>query len=186
MAVWAVFFIFVIFVIPVVFVKSNELQNIGLAKPRFRNTRVRSTPISWSRGSTGVPRYGCIPRSAANNLGQIPQKLGAPNPLFCRVFLGGNTLGLVPASLPHTLGYACTFYAPTSPLQNFTALQACQITNPICRTVKSQKEQHRPPPHICAKRVPFVKLVLYSRKEHFWGPNRGHFRRFRTTKIAMP
>ena len=31
-------------------------------------------------------------------------------------FLGGeNVLGLVPASLPHTLGYACAFYAPTSP-----------------------------------------------------------------------
>ena len=31
-------------------------------------------------------------------------------------FLGGeNILGLVPASLPHTLGHACTFYAPTSP-----------------------------------------------------------------------
>ena len=27
--------------IPVVFVKSTELQNIGLAKPRFRNTRKR-------------------------------------------------------------------------------------------------------------------------------------------------
>ena len=25
-------------------------------------------------------------------------------------------MGLVPASLPHTLGYACTLYAPTSPL----------------------------------------------------------------------
>ena len=37
---------------------------------------------NWQRGSTGVQRYGCIPRSAANNLGQIPQKLGAPNPLF--------------------------------------------------------------------------------------------------------
>ena len=31
-------------------------------------------------------------------------------------FLGGeNVLGLVPASLPHALGYACTFYPPTSP-----------------------------------------------------------------------
>ena len=30
---------------------------------------------------------------------------------------GGHVLGLVPASLPHTLGYACTFYAPTSPPQ---------------------------------------------------------------------
>ena len=70
---------------------------------------------SWPRGSAGVQRYGCILRTAANHLGEIPQKLGAPDPLFWRVFLGGNTLGLVPASLPHALGYACTFYAPTSP-----------------------------------------------------------------------
>ena len=31
-------------------------------------------------------------------------------------FWRGNALGLVPASLAHTLGYACTFYTPTSPL----------------------------------------------------------------------
>ena len=37
---------------------------------------------SWQRGSTGVERYGCIPRSAANNFGEIPQKMGAPNRLF--------------------------------------------------------------------------------------------------------
>ena len=36
-------------------------------------------------------------------------------PCFEEFFWGGNTLGLVPASLPRTLGYACTFYAPTSP-----------------------------------------------------------------------
>ena len=36
-------------------------------------------------------------------------------PCFEEFFWGGNTLGLVPASLPHTLGHACTFYAPTSP-----------------------------------------------------------------------
>ena len=36
-------------------------------------------------------------------------------PSFEEFFWGGNTLGLVPASLPHALGYACTFYAPTSP-----------------------------------------------------------------------
>ena len=39
-------------------------------------------------------------------------------PCFEEFFWGGNTLGLVPASLPHTLGYACTFYAPTSPPPN--------------------------------------------------------------------
>ena len=36
-------------------------------------------------------------------------------PCFEEFFWGGNTLGLAPASLPYTLGYACTFYAPTSP-----------------------------------------------------------------------
>ena len=38
--------------------------------------------FNWPRGSTGVQRYGCIPRSAANNLGEIPKNLGAPNLLF--------------------------------------------------------------------------------------------------------
>ena len=33
---------------------------------------------------------------------------------FEEFFGGENVLGLVPASLPHTLGYPCTFYAPTS------------------------------------------------------------------------
>ena len=36
--------------------------------------------------------------------------MGAPNPLF---------LGLVPSNRPHSLGYSCTLYAPTSPLLIF-------------------------------------------------------------------
>ena len=36
--------------------------------------------VHWQRGSTGAERYGCIPQSAANNLGEIPQEMGAPNP----------------------------------------------------------------------------------------------------------
>ena len=40
-------------------------------------------------------------------------------PCFEEFFWRGNTLGLVPASLPYTLGYACTFYAPTSPPPKF-------------------------------------------------------------------
>ena len=51
-AVWVVFVTFVIFVIPVVFVKSTELQNIGLAKPRFRNTR----EFAQQKKSTEKPR----------------------------------------------------------------------------------------------------------------------------------
>ena len=37
-------------------------------------------------------------------------------PYFKEFLWEGNTLGLFPASLPHTLGYAYTLYAPTSPL----------------------------------------------------------------------
>ena len=69
----------------------------------------------WPRGSTGVQRYGCIPRSAANNLGEIPKNWELQISCFEEFWGGENVLGLVPASLPHTLGYACTFYAPTSP-----------------------------------------------------------------------
>ena len=36
-------------------------------------------------------------------------------PSFEEFFWRGKTLGLVPASLPHALGYACTFYALISP-----------------------------------------------------------------------
>ena len=37
-------------------------------------------------------------------------------PCFEEFFWGENTLGLVPASVPHTLGYTCTLYTRTSPL----------------------------------------------------------------------
>ena len=40
-------------------------------------------------------------------------------PYFEGFFWEGNPLGFVPASLPHTLGYACTLYTPTSPLLTY-------------------------------------------------------------------
>ena len=71
----------------------------------------------WRRGGiTGVERYRCILRSAANNLGEIPQNMGAQILWFKEFFWRRNTLGLVPSSHPHSLGYACTLHAPTSPL----------------------------------------------------------------------
>ena len=45
------------------------------------------------------------PAGEANNLGETPQKWELRIPCFEELFLGGNTLGLVPASLPHTLGW---------------------------------------------------------------------------------
>ena len=44
-------------------------------------------------------------------------------PCFQGFFWARNTLGLVPASLPHALGYACTFYAPL-PLPWFMGFRA--------------------------------------------------------------
>ena len=69
----------------------------------------------WPRGSTGVQRYGCIPRSAANNSGEIPQKLGALNPLFWRIFLGREHIVTRPCLSPSHCGIRLYFYAPTSP-----------------------------------------------------------------------
>ena len=65
----------------------------------------------------GIQRYG----------GDILQ-IGAPNPCSEEVFWGGNTLGLVLATLPYGLGYACTFYAPTSPPPKLIDL-GCNFVN---------------------------------------------------------
>ena len=57
--------------------------------------------------------------SQNHQLGRDASKIGSSKSLvFKSVSWAGNTLGLVPASLPHALGYACTFYAPTSPPPN--------------------------------------------------------------------
>ena len=67
---------------------------------------------TWPRGSTGVQTCGVVRRTNWER----SLKIGSSKSLVLKSFLGGeNVLGLVPASLPHTLGYACTFYAPTSP-----------------------------------------------------------------------
>ena len=71
--------------------------------------------VTWPRGSTGVQRYGCIPRSAANTLGEIPQKLGAPNPLFSRVFLGKEHFGTRPCQSPSRFGIRLHFLRPHFP-----------------------------------------------------------------------
>ena len=42
--------------------------------------------FAWPRGSTGVQRYGGILRSAANNLGEIPQKIGSSKFLVLKSF----------------------------------------------------------------------------------------------------
>ena len=99
--------------------------------------------ITWPLEGTGVERYGCIPQSAANNLGEIPQRMGAPNP-FEEFFWGGNTLGLVPSSLPHIVGYASTLYAPTSPLPSYSGKQYGFLKQAQA-TLRAKKQPRAPP-----------------------------------------
>ena len=90
-----------------------------------------SSKRAWEKADFGSParnrkkmatgKYGCrevrvYPTECGEQLGRDPSKNGKSKSLVLKGFFwGGNTLGLVPSCRPHSLGYACTFYAPTSP-----------------------------------------------------------------------
>ena len=95
-----------------------------------------SSSWNWPRGSTGVQRYGCIPRSAANNLGEIPQKLGAPNPLFWRVFLGREHIGTRPCQSPSHFGIRLYFLRPHFPSPNENSNKSVRIVKHYGHRVK--------------------------------------------------
>ena len=59
---------------------------------------------SWPQGSTGVQRYGCT-----------HSKVGSSKSLVLKSFSGEVTHWDSSASLPLTLGCACTSYTPTFP-----------------------------------------------------------------------
>ena len=89
-----------------------EMQCLGLFRGFLWPSFIGKGEVRVYRG-TGVShrvRRTTWDRSLKNWELQIP--------CFEEFFWGGNTLGLIPASLPHALGYACTFYAPTSPPPN--------------------------------------------------------------------
>ena len=62
-------------------------------------------------------KYRCrkvrvYPTKCGEQLGRDPSK----SLVLKSFFWGENTLGLVPSSHPHSLGYACTLCTPTAPL----------------------------------------------------------------------
>ena len=75
--------------------------------------------LTWgyfAHGEVRVYRGTGVSRGVQRTTWERSLKIGKLQiPCFEGFFWGGNTLGLIPASLPHTLGCACTFYAPTSP-----------------------------------------------------------------------
>ena len=87
---------------------------------KFAETRLFWVFLRWAStfgiGEVQVYRGTGVPRGVRRTTWERSLKVWELQISCFEEFLGGeNVLGLVPASLPHTLGYPCTFYAPTSP-----------------------------------------------------------------------
>ena len=86
----------------------------------------------------GKGKYGCrkvrvYPTECGEQFGRDPSKHGSSKSFVLERLPGRrNTLGLIPSSHPHSLGYACTLYAPTSPLLNVTwSVFTCSVPYPL-------------------------------------------------------
>ena len=78
-------------------------------------------------GSTGVERYWCIPRSAANNLGEIPQKWELEIPCFKGGFPGEEDFGTRHFLSPSLSGIRLYFVRPHFPSPKFVLLRSCSL-----------------------------------------------------------
>ena len=85
-------------------------------RPLFVFLFAGATPDPWPRGSTGVQRYGCIPRSAANNLGEIPKKNGRSKSLVLKSFWVEITFWDSSLQSPSHFGIRLCFLRPPLPL----------------------------------------------------------------------
>ena len=74
-------------------------------------------PFLLAMGKYGCTEVRVYPAECGEQLRTDPSKIGSSKSLVLESFSGEGIpkMGLVPASPPDTLGYACTFYAPTSP-----------------------------------------------------------------------
>ena len=91
---------------------TQEIDSVnfaGAGGPKWRLPFLGHGEVRVYRG-TGVPR-GVRRTTWERSLKNWELQISC----FEELLDGENVLGLVPASLPLTLGYACTFYAPTSP-----------------------------------------------------------------------
>ena len=76
-------------------------------------------------------------------------------------------MGLVPAGLPHTLGHACTFYAPTSPPPIFARHNTQKIRG---RARGGKRAKKTRVPKDVALFLPSLKLRHSKRRVVLWGP----------------
>ena len=99
---------------------SRECPGHPFDTPGTLSGHFSDTPERGARklatGSTGVQRYRCIPRSAANNLGEIPKNLGAPNLLFLKSFRVERTFWDSSLLVSLTLWDTPVLFTPPLPL----------------------------------------------------------------------
>ena len=103
---------------------TKKVPNWGHVKIDFFQSLGPWVTLVWRRGSTGVERYGCIPQSGANNLGEIPQKTGAPNPLFLKSFSGERTLWDSSLPIALTLWDTPVLCTPPLPLSQLVLMKS--------------------------------------------------------------
>ena len=78
---------------------------------------LKTHPMIPSKNLLATGKYGCrkvrvYPAECGEQLGRDPSKNGSSKSLVLKSSSGEGTLGFVPSSHPHSLGYACTLYAP--------------------------------------------------------------------------
>ena len=102
--------------------KFHHLELLGPLSCKKRVPSRNASKVFLGHGEIRVYRGTGVSRGVQRTTwGRDPSKFGSSKSLVLKrvfFFWGGNTLGRIPASLPHTLGFACTFYAPTSPPPN--------------------------------------------------------------------
>ena len=71
--------------------------------------------LRLATGKWGCTEIRVYPTECGKQFGRVPSKIGSTSLVLKSFWVERNVFGTRPASLPRTLGYACTFYAPTSP-----------------------------------------------------------------------
>ena len=106
---------------------------------------------SWERESTRVQRYGCIPRSAASNLGKIPKNWELQISCFEELLGGENVFGTRPCAL--TLWDTPVLFTPPLPLpENCTttarSVLPMLVFQPNERRNRTRTNPSRPKPYL--------------------------------------
>ena len=91
--------------------RKKKSQNVFFGGSAKKSPKTPEKVKQYWKSLLATGKYRC--REVRVYPAECDEQLGRG--YFEESLAGENVLGLVPASLPHTLAYACAFYAPTSP-----------------------------------------------------------------------